>query len=511
MIQLLYATNYVIYPDDEFLGINRIYAHLKDKGLKCKITELHYNEVIEEAYKKIDLSCNYFGFSIFNDSARFVFKISEFIKKNKPEAIIFYGSPFATNSYELLFNDCPNVDFITLGHSERVLEEIFKTGIEKQNINKLLGGHKNIVTRNNMSGKEPCYINIDELVFPSREILKNKKSFVANLVTKHGCAGNCSFCSIKDKKSIRKHESIFHEIISIYEKTNIRCFNFTDASIEDYGQVGKENLRQLCKSLIEYPVKFSFRCYIRADSFRDIESDISLLLDMKKAGFNNIFIGIESANDQDLKIFNKRATVEDNYNITNIMRKVGVDPKFGFIMIYPYSTKESLRNNYKFLSTQKTANITHYTNTMEIYYNSPMYWKIKRENQLLDSYCYIDKLCEYKIVDPFVKQAINFLNESILNNEMRLAYFKYMNYDYLLSYFKPFLGEDLNYYLELKNELDEIISKILSEFFYIIYEENDLKKAFELYAEFNDNIINQYNKVGTLTNKLLRAYVRSII
>lgn len=47
---------------------------------------------------------------------------------------------------------------------------------------------------------------------------------------------------------------------------------------------------------------------------------------MKKAGFHNIFVGIESGNDDDLLLYNKQTTVKENEKFLKLCKKVGIEP-----------------------------------------------------------------------------------------------------------------------------------------------------------------------------------------
>lgn len=337
-VQLIYAASSITHKGEEYLGINRIYAHLQSKNIDCVLTDLLYDIDINTQYEKVDMSCNYFGFSIFSDSAEFIFKYSDYIKSKIPNAVIFYGSVFASNCYNLIFNDCDSVDFIVLGYGEKPIQEFFEARANNVAVDEIVHNHKNLVSRKYNQNKEMCNLDINTLCLPSREIIKSRKRslIIVSLITKHGCAGSCSFCSVRGKGSYRDAESIFNEIIEIYNETDMRCFNFSDPSFEDFGIIGKKTINDLCDLIIKSGIKFSFRCLFRAESFTNTKEDIELLLKMKRAGFNSFFIGIEAANDDDLRVFNKRATKEHCYNVLKLFYEIGLEPKYGFIMINPY-------------------------------------------------------------------------------------------------------------------------------------------------------------------------------
>ena len=78
---------------------------------------------------------------------------------------------------------------------------------------------------------------------------------------------------IDNSLSYRDVEDVFNEIIYLYNKYKIRFFHFNDATFEGVGEKGKERMEKLCNLLISYPIKFSFRCFVRAGSFVNEEDE----------------------------------------------------------------------------------------------------------------------------------------------------------------------------------------------------------------------------------------------
>ena len=503
-IQLFYAASSKSHIGEEFLGINRIYAHLQLKNIDCVLTELFHDVDINAQYEKIDLSCEFFGFSIFSDSADFIYKFSDYIKTSIPNSVIFFGSIFASNCFNLIFNDCNSVDIIVLGQGEKPLEDFFTS--KANSIDEIVKTHKNLVSRKYYQGKEFCDLDINSLCLPSREILRSKRSLIADLITKHGCAGNCSFCSVREKKSYRSAASIFNEIIDIYKTTGVRCFNISDPSFEDYRTNGKKIIDTLCDSILEYGVKFSFRCFIRADSFK--KEDTKLLLKMKKAGFNNIFIGVEAANNNDLKIFKKRATKDDNYKILELLNEVGIEPKYGFIMINPYSTYESLYENFEFLDHFRCADLSAYINCLEIYYNSDIYKKLEQDGMLSESYSYINNLLGYKFIDEFAKNVFEFIRNKFTNSEVTHAVSDYHNFVYMLSYMAPLLGSEAEYFEEQKRMMDAELYRAHNDYFSDIYIRKDLISAEKKFTEYASVINGIHINAFKHINGMIRKYIK---
>jgi len=77
---------------------------------------------------------------------------------------------------------------------------------------------------------------------------------------------------------------------------------------------------------------------------------------MKKAGFQIPIVGIESGNELDLKLYNKRCTYEDNIRILKMLNHANIySGSFRFIMFNPFSDWERIERNYWFLAKQKVS------------------------------------------------------------------------------------------------------------------------------------------------------------
>jgi radical SAM superfamily enzyme YgiQ (UPF0313 family) len=70
---------------------------------------------------------------------------------------------------------------------------------------------------------------------------------------------------------------------------------------------------------------------------------------MKNNGLFMVFLGIEDGTDEGLKKLNKEMTVAKCLNGLNILRKLGIDFDYGFLLFQPLTTFRSLNENLEFL------------------------------------------------------------------------------------------------------------------------------------------------------------------
>jgi anaerobic magnesium-protoporphyrin IX monomethyl ester cyclase len=161
--------------------------------------------------------------------------------------------------------------------------------------------------------------------------LYSNKIKTASIFTSRGCTRNCSFCLSRDfwkKWRGRNPELVAAEINEIVEKTNIRRFIFQDNSFEDPG-FDKERMKNIAHFIKQLPKKITFYTMMRAEAYKVLDTET--IEDLKEAGWASVLLGIEAGNDADLKLFNKTATLDDNYKSIRYFRNNGIRPYIGFM------------------------------------------------------------------------------------------------------------------------------------------------------------------------------------
>lgn len=400
-----------VYTEEPFehLGLESIATYLRQYGYNINLNILSTSMNIDEAYSKIGRTCHFYGFSLSYTNAKFVYSLCEKIKIDNNESIIFVGGQFATLCSAEILDDCPFIDFIILGDGELTLKDLCDYYSEK----KVIKDSIHVFRREdfNSSAKIPMLLDEKNFIQISHTLLDDKilkNVYAARIYTARGCCASCSFCAhdcyskANDKKwRGRNIEDVFNEIVSIYKQYNKRIFMISDSSFEDPGELGKARINKLCDMLLAYPVKFSLTCFFRAESFK--EKDKWLLQKMKKAGFNMVYIGIESLDKNDLSFFNKRATPKDNYECIKLFKECNIDVFPGFIMLNPISTKYSLRINYNFLIDTKQYLPFIYKSKLFVYKGTVIEKKTRELGLLKSSYSYLDPE-EYDFQDEYVRE-----------------------------------------------------------------------------------------------------------
>jgi radical SAM superfamily enzyme YgiQ (UPF0313 family) len=383
--------------EEESLGVGRLCAYLEQKTeYEVKMVYIYDYQDHKRNIEKIDPATKYLGIDIYHDTADYVFHLARDIKKRFSHIKIFVGSKFATLAFKEILEDCEAIDYVVLGDGEHACEEIIK----RLESNKNVEGIPNVATRTEFENKNPIFLNIHELPRPKRTPQILNKLYKAYIYTSTTCRGNCLFCASNQAKDNQYHsaEYVFNEVKNIYFKYGINSFFIVDDSFEDPGNsIGKIKIDKFCDLILDSGLKLSFTAQIKACSFKD--EDKSLLIKMRQAGFYQLYIGIESASDRELKIYRKTSNSNTNYKIMELLKSLGYDCSFfGFILYEPYSSFKDLQMNLDFMEYHKTWNILLYLSKMRIYYKTDLYFMAKSDGLLKDTYNY-KSIFEYNFLD----------------------------------------------------------------------------------------------------------------
>jgi radical SAM superfamily enzyme YgiQ (UPF0313 family) len=210
----------------------------------------------------------------------------------------------------------------------------------------------------------------------------------------------------------------------LFYKRDIRIFIFED---DDFVmktpscQQWIEDFVEGLKRKISNQILWRISCRID-----DIDSE--LIKKMQEVGLMNVYIGIESGNNEGLKIYNKHYTVNDIHQKLAIMQNLKMPFEFGFMIFNPYCTFDTIKKDIIFLKEigRSGQTVVHFTK-MVPYAGTAIHHQLKKEGRLkgtIDSpdYTYIDPRLD--LLQLFFTQTFHFRNFDNNGLVERLRYAK---------------------------------------------------------------------------------------
>ena len=158
---------------------------------------------------------------------------------------------------------------------------------------------------------------------------------MTNIMITRGCPYSCDFCSKPvwgntfRKPSLDRVFAEIQEILALgYDRLWIADDSFT---------LDPNYLREFCTRKIREQFAFTWVCLSRVDQL-----DESIVRTMRDAGCVKVYLGLESGNDETLRLMGKRASVHEGIEAVHLFRKAGIKTSGFFIVGYPGETEKSI-------------------------------------------------------------------------------------------------------------------------------------------------------------------------
>lgn len=281
---------------------------------------------------------------------------AQVIKETLPDSIVVMGGYHPTFNFIETLED-ENVDIVIRGEGEYIMLNLVQALENQSSLHDVKGivfedkNSKEIV----VNPEAPLIQDLDELPFPALNLLPMKKyrlldmdTHMTTMITTRGCPMQCSFCSsaAMHGKKIRERsvENIVDEIE--YLKTNYDID--TIAFMDDTFTLKKRKVMAICDEILKRNIEIMWGCTSRVDTL-----DEKLLKKMKEAGCITIFIGVESADQQQLDNMCKNTTIAKIENAFKIAHKLKIRTIASVALGMPGDTKEIMNKTVKFVHKLK--------------------------------------------------------------------------------------------------------------------------------------------------------------
>jgi len=277
---------------------------------------------------------------------------------------IVAGGPLFTTGYE----DFEDVDHFVLNEAEITLPPFLED---------LKEGHpKHIYT----SDEWP---DIEKTPTPLWELVDMKKYASMCIQFSRGCPFNCEFCDVTllfgHKMRIKTKYQILAELESLYSQSwRGAVFIVDDNFIGNKGRLKKEVLPTMIDWMEKRKRPFSFG----TQASINLSDDEELMKMMVQAGFDSVFVGIETPDEDSLtecgKIQNKN---RDLISCIKKIQRFGLQVQGGFIVGFDSDAPSIFETLIAFI--QKSGIVTAMVGLLNAPRGTRLYHRLLKENRLL--------------------------------------------------------------------------------------------------------------------------------
>ncbi len=340
------------------LGLGYLTSVLRQCGYSVRVVDIEQEpEEIVKTAQQIDPVL--IGFSLIFQF--YVGGYGELVRSLRAGGInchLTMGGHFPSLSYQQTLEIIPELDSVVRFEGEHTLVELadaVSTGRDWHDIQGIayVRDQKAIATP-----ARHLLEDLDQLPYPERnyqpDVVLGRN--IMPILASRGCARTCSFCSIHTfyraapgrMVRTRKPAEVVREMLMLHEERGIRIFLFQDDDFPLFGPVWRRWANEFVDELHRnrLPGKVIWKMNCRADV---VERE--LFLRMREAGLYLVYMGLESGSEQGLETLHKQITVAQNVAAVNLLKSIDLMWEYGFMLLDPSSTFESVRENLNFLRT----------------------------------------------------------------------------------------------------------------------------------------------------------------
>lgn len=314
------------------------------------------------------------------------------------------GGHYASFAPDTLLRLMPELDSVVRFEGERTIVELSEAVAAGREWRDIAGiawrdGERVHTTRPRKDAPD-----LDSLPWPDRDDIEYERQPLptASVLASRGCPWKCSFCSIitfyegNGTRGRRRRDPrlVADEMEHLARDRGVRLILFQD---DDFLAGGSDARRwaldlaaEVLRRGLHEVMRFKFSC--RSDEVRE-----EVLAPLVEAGLTHVYLGVEAGDPDALKSLNKLITPDVHFRAGEVLRRLGLTFDFGFMLLEPWSTVETVRNNLRFLREFCEGGycVAGFCRTLP-YVGTPMEQKMRAEGRLVGPALEAD----YTFLDP---------------------------------------------------------------------------------------------------------------
>jgi anaerobic magnesium-protoporphyrin IX monomethyl ester cyclase len=280
------------------------------------------------------------------------FKMIQYAKQKGCKVIV--SSSDSTDRFELYLNE--GADFVLLGEAEMTLLELVKAIEQNENdffnIQGIAFKHNESVVK---TTRRNVIKELDALPFPAWDLidiepyrkswLKHTGYFSMNMGTTRGCPFKCNWCAkpiYGNRYNSRSPQHVVNELQLLKAKYQFDHIWFCD----DIFGLKPGWVNEFADLLEKENLHFKFKIQARAD----LLLQENYIIDLARAGCDNIWMGAESGSQKILDAMDKGTSVNQIYGATRLLKRHNIKPSFFIQFGYLGETKEDIEHTIKMIN-----------------------------------------------------------------------------------------------------------------------------------------------------------------
>jgi radical SAM superfamily enzyme YgiQ (UPF0313 family) len=346
------------------LGLVSLAAHVDDL-CTIHVADLHGLKDYEDFVRRNVNDYDLVGLSCMSFQYREALNLAIIAKESGVQTVI--GGYHPTLAYREIgeSNDLKFIDHIIRGEGEATFRELIKAKLKGSSLKEVAGLSYNEGGSMIHNPPRPL-LKVDEIEMPYRDSRLIKKGFTSfdipidSVETSRGCTQGCKFCSINLMYGRHFRRFSLDRVIADIrdaEAHGAGSIFFPDDNIT----LDIKRLENLCQAIID--AGLTHLRYKTQASASGIASSKHLVDKMGEAGFDGVFLGVESDNERNLQFLGKGRMSDDAAKAIEYLNDNNIIVSTGLIGGNPEDDAEDMWQNFRLARRLKVDFPIFYVNT----------------------------------------------------------------------------------------------------------------------------------------------------
>ena len=338
------------------LGLAYVAAALEKNGYPVEIYDNYLlgrsiEEVKAEIRKRqpeiVGITCSSLTYSRCIEMAKAV-------KEAYPPSKVIVGGPHASYMPETLLQH-NEVDYIVVGEGEAAIVKLAASILkgDPKGVSVVIPGVACKIDSEVVTTPQQFISDLDTVPFPARHLLPMKMydrslpyidvNPVDTMSILRGCPYQCVYCETRELwgTSCRAFspQRVIDEIKNMTQNYGTKGIYF----VGDNFTINKNRTIELCRKIKENKFDLKWTCETRVDLVNK-----EVLSDMKSAGCQTIFFGVESGSERIQQKLNKNIDLQEVKRTFELCKQVGIRTATSFMLGIPGETVEDMHTTFKY-------------------------------------------------------------------------------------------------------------------------------------------------------------------
>ncbi len=293
------------------------------------------------------LASDVVGISVITRTAPQSLELARRLKEANPRLVIVFGGPHPT---ALPHEALQYGDVVVRHEGDHTFPELlerYREDFERPHLEDVRGiAYRTSEGEVRLTPDRPFLTSAQLSALPFPEYTEGERRFVTHLVvnTSRGCPFECEYCSVIDNfgRQFRFLDDEATIALIRYTLGVKRCPIFFG---DDIFNANRARVKRLLDRLLSEGIRIPrWFAQVRVEA----ASDPELLRLMARAGCACVFIGLESVNDETLRLYHKHSTLEKNRAAIEAFHRVGIRVHGMFVLGSDADTVETIEQTLRF-------------------------------------------------------------------------------------------------------------------------------------------------------------------